>query len=514
MTRKLELIHIPEPLLEFRYGQKLAYPRDGLFLYGPVDNGRAQLKYGAIGTSDGVERLERWAQAASYIIAPPPPRKGARVIEPQHILYPGFSQAFNTVWPTKPHAKIASIDREKLSLALHIGNRNEAIKSAVDMYVEPLVTAASRLEDAPNFWFVIIPEEVYELGRPQSRIAARERIDGMVKMTKGEAKKFDVQPTFFAEEQDEAEIYKYATHFRRQLKARLLEHKIVTQIVRETTLAPFDFLNKVGKPKRRLEDPATVAWKLSAGSYYKDGGRPWQLADVRPGVCYVGLAYKKRDTTEDDKFACCAAQMFLSSGEGVVFRGALGPWYRAESKQYHLDEAAAKALVEVVIREYREGHGGTAPTQLFLHAKSSFHDEEWRGFRAGAPAETNVIGVQIADPKESLKLFRSGKYPVVRGTALKLSETEAYLWTSGYVPRLDTYIGPETPNPLHVRVQRGECPLDQVLYDVMGLTKINFNSCLHNDRLPVTIKFADAVGEVILAAPQSGEPKLPFKFYI
>ena len=27
--------------------------------------------------------------------------------------------------------------------------------------------------------------------------------------------------------------------------------------------------------------------------YYKAGGRPWQLADVRPGVCYVGLVYKR-----------------------------------------------------------------------------------------------------------------------------------------------------------------------------------------------------------------------------
>ena len=511
---KLEIIHVPEPLLEFRYGQKLAYPRDGLFLYGPVDDGRAQVKYGAIGTPAGVARLERWAELAAGTILPPPLRKGARAIEPQHVLFPGFAQAYNTAWTTRPHAKITSIDSDKLSRALHIGNRNEAIKSAVDLYVEPLVAAASRLEDAPNFWFVVIPEEVYELGRPQSRIAARERIEGMVKMSKEKARQFDVQPTFFASDEDEAEVYKYATHFRRQLKARLLQHKIVTQIVRETTLAPFDFLNKIGKPKRRLEDPATVAWKLTTGSYYKDGGKPWQLADVRPGVCYVGLAYKQRDTAEEDGYACCAAQMFLSSGEGVVFRGALGPWYRAESRQFHLDAAAAKALVAVVIREYREGHGGNAPSQLFLHAKSSFHDEEWSGFVAGAPLETSVVGVQIADAKENLKLFRPGAYPVVRGTALILDENEAYLWTSGYVPRLDTYIGPETPNPLLIRVQRGACPLDRVLADVMGLTKINFNSCLHNDRLPVTIRFADAVGEVILAAPQSGEPKLPFKFYI
>ena len=86
--------------------------------------------------------------------------------------------------------------------------------------------------------------------------------------------------------------------------------------------------------------------------------------------------------------------------------------------------------------------------------------------------------------------------------------SSAFLWTAGYAPRLDTYLGPETPNPIEIRVQRGKCELETVLTDVMGLTKINFNSCLHNDRMPVTIRFADAVGEVILAAPQTGERQI------
>ena len=132
----------------------------------------------------------------------------------------------------------------------------------------------------------------------------------------------------FSEEKKDAEVYKYATHFRRQLKARLLRDRIVTQIVRETTLAPKDFVNESGQPRRRLEDPATVAWKLCTGAYYKAGGRPWQLADVRPGVCYVGLVYKQTAPLTDGRHACCAAQMFLSDGDGVVFRGALGPGTR------------------------------------------------------------------------------------------------------------------------------------------------------------------------------------------
>jgi hypothetical protein len=125
-----------------------------------------------------------------------------------------------------------------------------------------------------------------------------------------------------------------------------------------------------------------------------------------------------------------------------------------------------------------------------------------------------VLGVQISDAYEDLKLYRMGKYPTIRGTALPLGERNAYLWTSGFVPRLDTYMGPETPNPIMVRVQRGECDLRRVLSDVMGLTKINFNSCLFNDREPVTIRFANEVGDVLISAPTDGEPRLPFKFYI
>src|SRR4051794_18113905 len=100
MTR-LNLTHVPEPLLEFKFGQTLVYPRDGLFLYGPVDGGRPEIHYGAIGTKAGVERLERWAKFIAEFIDIPAARKGAKEIEPQHVAFPGFSAAYNTAWPTR-----------------------------------------------------------------------------------------------------------------------------------------------------------------------------------------------------------------------------------------------------------------------------------------------------------------------------------------------------------------------------------------------------------------------------
>lgn len=54
-----------------------------------------------------------------------------------------------------------------------------------------------------------------------------------------------------------------------------------------------------------------------------------------------------------------------------------------------------------------------------------------------------------------------------------------------------------------------------VMKDVLALTKVNFNACLYGDGLPVTLRFADRVGQVLTAIPQDRDaPPLPFKHYI
>jgi hypothetical protein len=399
---------------------------------------------------------------------------------------------------------------------MNITNRHEAIKAVVGLFVDRLLASRQRDEDPPAFWYVVIPEFIYELGRPMSIVPVADRVAGRVHVTEKQAAKLATQPTLFGEAEEEAEVYKYAKNFRRQLKARLLAGEIVTQVVRETTLTPLRFLKSNGQPKRRVEDPATVAWKLSTASYYKAGGKPWQLAKIRPGVCYVGLVYKQQPLETDENWACCAAQMFLSDGEGVVFRGALGPWWQPDKKQYHLNREAASNLVAMVLSEYRLQHPtNPSPVELFIHAKASFSPDEWEGFKgACADTETNVVGVQIADAWDGLKLFRPGNYPTIRGTALITADNSAFLWTSGYVPRLDTYMGPDTPNPLQVTVRHGEAKIETVLADVLALSKVNFNTCLFNDRSPVTIRFADAIGDILVSAPVETKARLPFKFYI
>jgi hypothetical protein len=104
----------------------------------------------------------------------------------------------------------------------------------------------------------------------------------------------------------------------------------------------------------------------------------------------------------------------------------------------------------------------------------------------------------------------------MRGTAPILDDRNALVWTNGFVPRLDTYIGPETPDPLSITVLRstGELPnIRNVLADIMGLTKINYNACNYNDGLPVTIRFANKVGVLTMGSARDAE-RQPLKFYV
>jgi hypothetical protein len=75
-------------------------------------------------------------------------------------------------------------------------------------------------------------------------------------------------------------------------------------------------------------------------------------------------------------------------------------------------------------------------------------------------------------------------------------------------------MGLETPNPLSVEVIRGEESIHTVCSDVMALTKLNYNSCSFGDGKPITLKFADLVGNILTAGPNEDLEVLPFKYYI
>lgn len=513
----------PEPTLRFRHGQTMEDPRDGLALFGPLEEDSPPgIHVGVIGTPTGIDYVADWLKRVQGPLADAQHerRRGRLGSEPSpedkalweiaHPPFPGFQPCFHVELKDTPALRIA-IPEGDLLTAVNVDDRHQRVHRTVSLYAKRLIEATRHEETKPNMWFVVVPDVVYERCRPQSNVPKDLQVKAQTKLNPRLARQLRWQPSMFEEENEAAEAYEYDVDFRDQLKARLLESGIVIQVILESTVMP----PMLDAPRYKDSRPfqGAIAWHLSTSAFYKSGGKPWKMDSVRKGVCYIGLVFKRDERYGDPRFACCAAQMFLDSGDGVVFRGAVGPWYADATKEFHLNREKAKELIEVALRSYSR-YSPDPPAELFIHGRASFNDEEWDGFTSAIDAaKTRLVGIKIRDDV-ALRLFRQGSHPVLRGTAYVRHDKSAYLWTRGFAPRMRTYVGREVPRPLSIDVDKGDAPIETVLSDIMALTKVNYNSCRLSDGIPVTLRFANHVGEILTAGPTAPDNPLPFKQYI
>lgn len=344
---------IDEPLLEFGNGQKLVHPQDGLFLYGPIaaEGSPGVIHVGIVGTQAGIDLVTKWLGILTDRLP---------IERPEQLhssAWPGFQAAFGVRLETKPLVTI-SLSGNDISNAIRRNNRHDAVRSTVQLFENAILEHFRSDDRRPDVWITIVPEIVHRYGR--SDVAGPKESTPSTLLSERSAREIlRTGGVLFPDMADEAQIYLFARNFHHQLKAQLLHKQVVVQMVRETTLDPRLELDRFGHPTRSLQERARIAWNLSTTLYFK-GARvqPWQLADVRPRVRYVGLVFKEDPSSKEQGDACCAAQMFLNSGNGVVFRGALGQWHSAKRREFHLHRDPARDLVAEVIKAYTKDHSG------------------------------------------------------------------------------------------------------------------------------------------------------------
>jgi hypothetical protein len=205
--------------------------------------------------------------------------------------------------------------------------------------------------------------------------------------------------------------------------------------------------------------------------------------------------------------------MFLDSGDGIVFLAEDQPFYSPETKQFHLSKSAAKHLLSGVLETYK-ALDGRPLTEIFLHYRSTISEEEFKGYESACPPNAKIVGVRVRKDRFGPRLFRLGRMPVLRGTFWQTGNAAGYLYGSGFKPRVATYDGWEIPSPLSIDLQHGAAAIETIARDILGLTKLNYNACRLGESQPVTIKFSDAVGEILISNPTIREHRPNFKFYI
>lgn len=498
------LKYIDEPLLTFGNAQKAIDPRDGLMLFGPFDQMKIRgiKNIGVIGTKGLRDKMVDYLKK----IHSPVINSDPSIARPN---FPGLETIFGI---SVNFDNIIQIDikEDEINKYLNYTDSHQRVHNWVNLYVTQLIEYTEKEEMPVDVWFVVIPEIIYQFGRPNSKIPkSEENVNvGLKKQDRNSAQ----MNLFFQEEKDLLrEAYEFEVNFHNQLKAKILSSKIVTQIIRESKIAYEDIYPQKRIDEERKFDTAK-AWNIANTLYYKLGGLPWKLGDVRNGVCYLGLVYKKIESDSNNKNACCAAQMFLDSGDGMVFKGNVGPWWNPKSGEFHLSEQDAYEIISQSLESYYSKFGNY-PKEIFIHAKTYFDDVEWKGFEEAVQGKSQIIGVRIR-ANGTFKLYRGFSYCVPRGTMLQYDDSKALLWTKGFIPRFKTQMGLETPNPVDIAITRGSANIDTVCKDILSLTKLNYNACIYGDGVPVTLKFADSIGEILTAGKDIKTGVLPFKHYI
>jgi len=290
-------------------------------------------------------------------------------------------------------------------------------------------------------------------------------------------------------------------NFHDVLKARVLNIGVPIQIIRGST---FDDLAPA-PAGRSLQDEASRAWNLHVALYYKAGGVPWRLMRDASELMtlFVGVSFYRDDTR--DTLETAVAQVFNERGDGVVVREG-NAVARGADLQPHLPEADAHQLLTAALDTYRQvlKH---LPVGVVVHKASSFAGEEQSGFIAAADAR-HVDGLDMTwvTEGEGLRLFRpTAAAPPLRRTHIELSSAESVLYTQGSVEFYKTYPGMYIPQPIGLRHVAPTQSLEALAVETLALTKMNWNQTRLDGKLPMTLRTARQVKQVLRFMPP-GEP--------
>lgn len=493
MSETLRLLS--EPLLEFADGGKTGNPFEGLSLFGAFGQSSGPARHAVIGTNDSLVAWESFCDRLNSFVACHDPSR-LRAWPP----FPSFEIAYGHRW--EPPVRQYALDDEELKVASHFEDPHQRASAVVDCYLNE-VAKLKKVDETPGVVVCIVPDYVYANCRMKSTIPVKDRVavDGI---SANELKRIardleDDQMLMFPEDDEDVleaiKDFEFSPDFRRHLKAKVMPYGIPVQIIKESTLYVTAEL-EAGEPGTNpLSDRL---WNLSVGLAYKTGHKPWKLAEARDGVCYVGIAFKK--TESGDRDACCAAQMFLDSGDGIVFVGEFGPWYSPDTNQFQLTADAAQSLLEGTLNTYKQ-QGGPALKEVFLHCASRVSQEEYEGYLRAIPDGAKLVICRIKTEWSGPRLFRPGNFPPIRGTLLKRRDRYGLLYSTGFSSEAGTYEGFEVPVPVGISIQYGDADLEQVARDVLSLTKLNYNSCSFGNADPITIRYSQQIGEILLANP-------------
>jgi hypothetical protein len=304
------------------------------------------------------------------------------------------------------------------------------------------------------------------------------------------------------------------------IKAFCVEKGIMSQLIREKTI-------------NDNTQACQIHWWLSLSFYVKSLRTPWVLSNLDKNTAFAGLGYSIDDKRDDNgHIVLGCSHIYSSTGEGLKYKlskisNDKIDWKR---KKPHLNYDDAYEFGRNIINLFYESMN-ELPKRVVVHKRTFFTDDEKQGIIESLLDNKKIESVDLIEInfEEDIRYvsskIKNGRttidgFSVARGTCIQLSGREALLWAHGVVPsvrnpKFNFYPGGRyIPKPLKIIKHYGSACLEQIANEILGLTKMNWNSLNMYSQLPATISSSNDIARIGKLIEYKGKIEYDYRYFI
>jgi argonaute-like protein implicated in RNA metabolism and viral defense len=203
------------------------------------------------------------------------------------------------------------------------------------------------------------------------------------------------------------------------------------------------------------------------------------------------------------------SHIYSSQGEGLQYRLSQveNPIFYGKNPFLSRDDARR---VGEQIRELFFESRSVLPRRVVIHKRTRFTREEQLGLKEGLSGVSQIDMLEITID-ESLRYIASAvdsrgglhedSYPVSRGSVVRLDDFTALIWVHGVTFAVNNsrryYQGKRRiPAPLSIRRHAGESDIRDLSAEILGLSKMNWNTFDLYTKLPATVQSSNEIARI------------------
>jgi len=282
------------------------------------------------------------------------------------------------------------------------------------------------------------------------------------------------------------------------IKAFAAQRNIATQLIEESTLT--DNLK------------CQIYWWLSLSFYVKSLRTPWVLSNLDVNTAYAGIGYSVKRRCNETEIVLGCSHIYDSLGQGLKYKLSRVEDFVLDKKSNPYLSYDEAFKFGISIRELFMQSMNTLPQRVVIHKRTPFKETEINGIidslsKAGVK-KVDLIEINFEHDvryfatKVNNWILQTDGFPISRGTCVLLNDKTALLWTHGIVPsvrnpKFKYYLGGRSiPSPLKIVKHYGEADLNTIATEILGLTKMNWNSFDLYTKLPATIDSSNTIARI------------------